>query len=99
MTNSNNKINLHLLSEINDRKINFPDFASMGSGKMKSFILSNYQKPNSIGLNELKKSLSDRTDLELELWCKEVYSKIQDSLNLCVTSNPSSTICISAEVE
>jgi len=89
-------INLQLLQELNNRKINFPNFADLGEEKMAQFIWANSYTKEISKLRDSKELASERSALELEIWCKEIYSKIQDSFSRCVTSNPTVTISISA---
>jgi len=94
-----NKIHSDYLSELNQRKIDYPDFKSLGRNSMIKFIESNCGLQKYCSKKELDTAYSERSDIELEIWCKELYSNVQSSLKRLVTSKPFLTISIISDEE
>lgn len=88
------KIDIQYLAEINQRKINYPDFNAMGKLKMAQFIWHNSDIYKYKIIRNPTDLANERSELELEIWCKELYSKIQNALVSCLMSEPSSRITI-----
>ena len=87
------------VSNLNDRTINFPDFKKMSDIGMAKFLLANDKGIKHSKFTTAEPIAAERSNIELELWCKEVYLKNLDQISLMVTDNPSTTILLSSDVD
>jgi hypothetical protein len=75
----------------------YPDFKKMGAKAMADFIIANDPNVKKHASELIIANLAiERSPVELEIWCKEIYLKMKDHLKRCVASSPASTISINA---